>query len=60
MTMLGVWTCQRRELRPINFGGTANSQAQEPLGDEEQGFRLKSGRAEGGYEMVAMKDGEPS
>lgn len=25
MTFLGIWSCQWRELRPINFGGGANS-----------------------------------
>jgi hypothetical protein len=27
MTSLGVWSCQWRELRPINFGGTASTTA---------------------------------
>jgi len=52
MISLGVWSCQYRELRPINFGGSssttaAGSSATEAggsaegeitHGDEEQGY----------------------
>ncbi|KAH8593935.1 integral membrane protein S linking to the trans Golgi network-domain-containing protein [Bisporella sp. PMI_857] len=75
MTSLGVWTCQWRELRPINFGGSSTSNdasnaqvsdgAQQDIGDEEQGFGRGRGRGRGRdgageYEMVTMKDAEPS
>jgi hypothetical protein len=75
MTSLGVWTCQWRELRPINFGGSSTSNdasnaqvsdgAQQNIGDEEQGFGRGRGRGRGRdgageYEMVTMKDAEPS
>lgn len=61
MTSLGVWTCQWRELRPINFGGsnsnTGSSTAQagehsgegardEAGGDEETAYGRR-GRARG-------------
>lgn len=71
MTSLGVWTCQWRELRPINFGGlsanTGSRQTGEQTGegsrdevvDEEQGYgRRGRGRGRDGageYEMVTMK-----
>lgn len=72
MTSLGVWTCQYRELRPINFGGPAQSTTGESstaataddVGDEEQGYGRGRGRGRGrdgagNYEMVGMKaDGE--
>jgi protein SYS1 len=68
MTSLGVWTCQYRELRPINFGGSAQSTtgessmaaSTEATGDEEQGYGRGRGRGRGRdgageYEMVGMK-----
>lgn len=68
MTSLGVWTCQYRELRPINFGGSAQSTTGESSmaastnegGDEEQGYGRGRGRGRGRdgageYEMVGMK-----
>ncbi|KAE9369067.1 hypothetical protein N431DRAFT_412811 [Stipitochalara longipes BDJ] len=72
MTSLGVWSCQYRELRPINFGGSAQSTTGESsmtastneAGDEEQGYGRGRGRGRGRdgageYEMVGMKtDGE--
>jgi hypothetical protein len=72
MTSLGVWTCQYRELRPINFGGSAqsttgessNTATTDEAGDEEQGYGRGRGRGRGRdgageYEMVGMKaDGE--
>jgi len=68
MTSLGVWSCQWRELRPINFGGAsttaasgegANTDAREG-GDEEQGYGRGRGRGRGRdgageYEMVSIK-----
>jgi protein SYS1 len=72
MTSLGVWSCQYRELRPINFGGSAQGTTGESSmtalthegGDEEQGYGRGRGRGRGRdgageYEMVGMKaDGE--
>jgi ABC-type nickel/cobalt efflux system permease component RcnA len=67
MTSLGVWSCQWRELRPINFGGSSaaqgsNSEIAAPTstgeaGDEEQGYGRGRGRGRGRdgageYEMV--------
>ncbi len=62
MISLGVWTCQYRELRPINFGGSAATPAGtstdaanggsaavegEAHGDEEQGYGRGRGRGRG-------------
>ena len=60
MTSLGVWSCQYRELRPINFGGSTdnsgnnganngeNSEAEPSgVGDEEQGYGRGRGRGRG-------------
>lgn len=60
MTSLGVWICQYRELRPINFGGSsttqnngtgANGESSEAGpsegGDEEQGYGRGRGRGRG-------------
>jgi hypothetical protein len=71
MTSLGVWSCQYRELRPINFGGSsaaATASASDNVmassaaegGDEEQGYGRGSRRGRGRdgageYEMVGMK-----
>jgi len=67
MTSLGVWTCQYRELRPINFGGAPQSTTGESSmaastneGDEEQGYGRGRGRGRGRdgageYEMVGIK-----
>jgi len=75
MTFLGVWSCQYRELRPINFGGskatTTNGDATTlnttDGGDEEQGYGRGRGRGRGRdgageYEMVGMNtdNGEAS
>ncbi|EKD18821.1 hypothetical protein MBM_03063 [Drepanopeziza brunnea f. sp. 'multigermtubi' MB_m1] len=76
MTALGVWACQWRELRPINFGGggAAGSSAagdvpadggDGPVGDEDLGFGRGRGRGRGRdgageYEMVGMKEGQGS
>ncbi|KAH8819797.1 integral membrane protein S linking to the trans Golgi network-domain-containing protein [Xylogone sp. PMI_703] len=72
MTFVGVWACQWRELRPINFGGSGAAQQAvdggaggdiENGGDEEQGFGRGRGRGRGRdgageYEMVGMEAGE--
>lgn len=65
MTALGVWACQWRELRPINFGGSAAPAVEAPVagetgGDEEQGYGRGRGRGRGRdgageYEMVGIK-----
>jgi len=68
MASLGIWSCQYRELRPINFGGGSTAQAstenaassEGPAGDEEQGFSRGRGRGRGRdgggeYEMVGIK-----
>jgi hypothetical protein len=70
MTSLGVWSCQWRELRPINFGGssttlappgeTTGGAAGSEGGDEEQGYGRGRGRGRGRdgageYEMVGLK-----
>jgi hypothetical protein len=66
MTSLGVWACQWRELRPINFGGKGGS-AREPANgvteDDGDGHTRGRGRARGRdgageYEMVGMNEGE--
>lgn len=67
MTSLAVWSCQYRELRPINFGGSAAaSQKDDGAGaaaagsvDEEMGVvrGARRGRGRDGageYEMVGM------
>jgi hypothetical protein len=74
MTALGVWSCQYRELRPINFGGssvqTSSGHAEENVHAEgqdlEQGYGRGRGRGRGRdgageYEMVGLKsNGEAS
>lgn len=61
MISLGVWSCQYRELRPINFGGssstaaagssatnaTGSNEAEVTHGDEEQGYGRGRGRGRG-------------
>jgi len=73
MTFLGVWSCQWRELRPINFGGSINTgegQGQNneevgPSGEGEDGVDYSRGRGRGRgrdgggeYEMVGLKGGD--
>jgi ABC-type nickel/cobalt efflux system permease component RcnA len=67
MISLGVWSCQWRELRPINFGGSSTTAASGETatdanegGDEEQGYGRGRGRGRGrdgagDYEMVSIK-----
>ncbi|KAF2466819.1 uncharacterized protein BDR25DRAFT_336368 [Lindgomyces ingoldianus] len=67
MTSLGVWACQWRELRPINFGGKAGSSTTRPQGNgapEDDGAGESRGRGRGRgrdgageYEMVGVGDG---
>jgi hypothetical protein len=69
MISLGVWSCQWRELRPINFGSSSTAQnnatsenieVSQDGGDMEQGYGRGRGRGRGRdgageYEMVGMK-----
>jgi hypothetical protein len=63
MTSLGVWACQWRELRPINFGSKAPA-ARQPAAEEEEGEESRGrgrGRGRDGageYEMVGLKGGD--
>lgn len=68
MTSLGIWSCQWRELRPINFGANANGTSAEQgasgeaVEDDGNGFGRGRGRGKGKdvggeYEMVGMKNG---
>ena len=69
MTSLGVWSCQWRELRPINFGGNAGATSSAPRASGEaaevdNGVNHGRGRGRGNgidgggeYEMVGMKEG---
>ncbi|KAH9879986.1 hypothetical protein J1614_002011 [Plenodomus biglobosus] len=61
MTSLGVWACQWRELRPINFGSKTPA-ATLPPPDDEAGESRGRGRGRGRdgageYEMVGMSEG---
>jgi hypothetical protein len=72
MISLGVWSCQWRELRPINFGSSntaqnntisENIEVSQDGGDMEQGYGRGRGRGRGRdgageYEMVGMKPEE--
>ncbi|KAK2626209.1 hypothetical protein QTJ16_004471 [Diplocarpon rosae] len=72
MTALGLWACQWRELRPINFGGPAvqatngiPAEEGDTAGEEEQEYARGRGRGRGRdgagvYEMVGMKAREAS
>jgi hypothetical protein len=63
MTSLGVWACQWRELRPINFGSKppARQQPAEDEGGESRGRGRGRGRdGAGEYEMVGMNGGDSS
>ncbi|KAF1843901.1 uncharacterized protein K460DRAFT_288484 [Cucurbitaria berberidis CBS 394.84] len=62
MTSLGVWACQWRELRPIDFGSKPTARNQ-PAADEGAGESRGRGRGRGRdgageYEMVGMNGGE--
>lgn len=61
MTSLGVWTCQWRELRPINFGSktpaTQPSDMEEGIGEARGRGRGRGRDGAGEYEMVGMNEG---
>jgi hypothetical protein len=68
MTSLGVWSCQWRELRPINFGGNGGTNGTNAGGEgassgdgESEGMSMGTGRGSGRdgageYELAAMKE----
>ncbi|KAH7378807.1 integral membrane protein S linking to the trans Golgi network-domain-containing protein [Pyrenochaeta sp. MPI-SDFR-AT-0127] len=60
MTSLGVWACQWRELRPINFGNKTTTRQQPATDDDAGESRGRSrGRGRDGageYEMVGMNE----
>ena len=70
MTFLGIWSCQWRELRPINFGGgngATSASIENSNGDvmdpEDVGYGRGKGRRKGRdgggeYEMVGMKEND--
>jgi hypothetical protein len=61
MTSLGVWACQWRELRPINFGGNAGSKqsaTDDGVGESRGRGRGRGRDGAGEYEMVDMNNGE--
>lgn len=62
MTSLGVWACQWRELRPINFGSKTTTGQQSGADDgvgESRGRGRGRGRdGAGEYEMVGMNEGD--
>lgn len=64
MTSLGVWACQWRELRPINFGSkpsvkTVNSLTEEDeVGEPRRRGRSRGPDGIGEYEMVGMNEGD--
>ncbi|KAL6709541.1 hypothetical protein ACN47E_001476 [Coniothyrium glycines] len=64
MTSLGVWVCQYRELRPINFG-SKTAATQHPIiesgAGESRGRGRERGRdGAGEYEMVRLNESESS
>ncbi|KAF1977143.1 hypothetical protein BU23DRAFT_587703 [Bimuria novae-zelandiae CBS 107.79] len=59
MTSLGVWACQWRELRPINFGAKSTasqgaSAAEDGMGESRGWGRGRGRDGAGEYEMVGM------
>jgi hypothetical protein len=67
MASIGIWACQWRELRPINFGGrpvvptTNNGSANGDDADDGEGYARGRGRGRGrngsaAYEMVGMSE----
>ncbi|KAJ4330593.1 hypothetical protein N0V87_009854 [Didymella glomerata] len=60
MTSLGVWACQWRELRPINFGAKkqAAGRADEPAGEVRGAGRGRGRDGMGEYEMASLRDEE--
>lgn len=61
MTSLGVWACQWRELRPINFGSkpvvTQPPPAEEDVAESRGRGRGRGRDGAGEYEMVGMGEG---
>lgn len=50
MTSLGVWSCQYRELRPINFGGSSTQAGSSTGHTEEAPLQSEDGQdVEQGY-----------
>jgi hypothetical protein len=63
MTSLGVWACQWRELRPINFGSKTvvrqgASAVEEDTGESRGRGRGRGRDGAGEYEMVGMAGGD--
>ncbi|KAF2144694.1 uncharacterized protein K452DRAFT_245748 [Aplosporella prunicola CBS 121167] len=67
MTFLGIWSCQWRELRPINFGGGGGPSRPAKRGDvpendaqadEGTSYGRGRGRDRGQYEMVSTVPSE--
>lgn len=65
MTLLGMWACQWRELRPIAFGGSSSQEGSNHeeqtggvIGTLLQGIMGRGRKGEGGgeYEMVSPKE----
>jgi ABC-type nickel/cobalt efflux system permease component RcnA len=63
MTSVGVWACQWRELKPINFG--SKSAAKQPATTTDDGVGESRGRGRGRgrdgageYELADMNEGE--
>ncbi|KAI0996445.1 hypothetical protein K3495_g11736 [Podosphaera aphanis] len=66
MTALGVWSCQWRELRPINFGTVSNTVAEifPNISDRDHDLTPERGRGRGrdehrGYELVGIQGKHP-
>ncbi|KAH7394042.1 integral membrane protein S linking to the trans Golgi network-domain-containing protein [Phaeosphaeria sp. MPI-PUGE-AT-0046c] len=63
MTSVGVWACQWRELKPINFGGKPASKQSETVVDDGVGESRGRGRGRGRdgageYELADMNEGQ--
>jgi hypothetical protein len=63
MTSVGVWACQWRELKPINFGGKPSSKQSETAVDDGVGESRGRGRGRGRdgageYELADINEGE--
>lgn len=67
MSSVGIWACQWRELRPINFGGrpivpvVASESSNQDANDDGEGFARGRGRGRGrdgsgAYEMAGMSE----
>jgi hypothetical protein len=56
MTVLGVWACQWRELRPISFGfggSSSTTNGSVTIGGADDGVGFPQGRGNNdGYELV--------